>query len=164
MILQSYWTFFKPYTATGRPPVPAQVKNLMLEMKNSNLYWGARRIRDKLLKINIDLHRKTIQNILNNFHHQGKIKKSLTWKQFLTSHIESLFAMDYFTVETMLNQRFYVFFIIAHRSREILQYAITQSPTTNFVKQQLIEFEHSCKGTVYLIHDRFYKNSLTLIV
>ena len=154
MLIQNYWTFLKPHTVTGRPPVPNGIKKLILEMKNDNLCWGARRIRDELLKLNIDLHRKTIQNIINAFHKRGKIKKSITWKKFLSSHIETLFAMDYFTVDTIFNQRFYVFFIIAHKCREIVQIAITQNPTTEFVKQQLIEFEHSCKRTVYLIHDR----------
>jgi|GEM_PF-453102 len=154
ILIKNFWTSFKPRTHPGRPPVPAEVKKLILEMKNENLNWGTRRIRDELLKLNIDLHRKTIQNILLDFRRRGKIKKSITWKKFLKSHIESLFAMDYFTVDTILNKRYYVFFMISHKTREIVQFAITQNPTREFVKQQLIEFEQHCKNTVHLIHDR----------
>jgi len=141
-----------------RPPVPGYVKQLILDMKNSNLNWGTRKIRDELLKLNIDLHRKTIQNIINEFHRRGKIRKSLTWKKFLKNHIDSLFAMDYFTVDTVLNSRYYVFFIIAHKSREIVQFAITRYPGKEFVKQQIICFSESFHGYIkdllYLIHDR----------
>jgi len=154
ILIKNFWTFFKPRTHPGRPPVPAEVKKLILDMKNENLNWGTRRIRDELLKLNIDLHRKTIQNIINHFHRKGKIRKSLTWKQFLKSHVDSLFAMDYFTVDTIFNKRYFVFFMISHKTREIVQFSITQNPTREFVKQQLIEFEQSCKNTVYLIHDR----------
>jgi len=154
MLIKNFWTFFKPRTHPGRPPVPPDVKYLILEMKNNNLLWGTRRIRDELLKLNIDLHRKTIQNILQNFRRRGKIKKSLSWKQFLKSHIDSLFAMDYFTVDTILNKRYYVFFLISHKTREIVQFAITQNPTSVFVKQQLIDFEQTFQNTVHLIHDR----------
>jgi len=154
LLIKNFWTFFKPRSNHGRPPVPSDVKLLILEMKNKNILWGTRRIRDELLKLDIDLHRKTIQNILRNFRRRGKIKKSITWKQFLKSHIDSLFAMDYFTVDTILNKRYYVLFMISHKTREIVQFAITQNPTREFVKQLLIELEQHCKTTVHLIHDR----------
>jgi len=35
----------------GRPPVPGWIKNLILEMKNKNLFWGCKRIQGKLLKL-----------------------------------------------------------------------------------------------------------------
>jgi len=62
--------------------------------------------------------------------------------------------MDFFTVDTVFNQRFYVFFIICHKTREIVQFAITQNPTLEFVKQQIIDFEHTVNRTVYMIRDR----------
>ncbi len=37
--------------------------------------------------------------------------------------LKSIYAMDFFTVDTILNVRFYVFFIIRHQTREIIQYA-----------------------------------------
>ena len=60
-------------------PVPVEVKNIILRMKNENLFWGAKRIRDELLmKLGISLDKKTIQNILKDFRKRGKIKKTLT--------------------------------------------------------------------------------------
>jgi len=62
--------------------------------------------------------------------------------------------MDLFTVDTILNQRFYVFFIIRHQTREIIQFGMTLNPVKEFVRQQMIEFAYDLKDMVYLIHDR----------
>ena len=67
--------------------------------------------------------------------------------------IHSIYAMDFFTVDTVLRQRYYVYFIIYHRTREIVDFAITQNPCRQFVKQHLIEFEQTLNKVVYLIHD-----------
>jgi putative transposase len=154
MLIKDFWNFFTSASHPGRKPVPAEIKYLILSMKNDNLHWGTQRISDELLKIGITLHRSTIQNILRDFRKRGKVKKTFAWKKFLEAHINSLFAMDYFVVDTILNQRFYVHFIICHKTREIVQFAITQNPTLLFLKQQLSEFEFSIDKLVYLVHDR----------
>ena len=93
-----------------------------MSMKNDNLYWGYKKIQGELLKIGIALSQKTIRNILADFRRRGKVKQSLTWKQFLKLQIHSLYAMDFFTIDTILNQRFYIHFIIHHNTRQIIQY------------------------------------------
>jgi transposase InsO family protein len=65
----------------------------------------------------------------------------------------SIWAMDFFTVDTMFNKRYYVLFIINHSSREIVRFAITENPVREFVRQQLIEFEHGIKRAGYMLHD-----------
>jgi hypothetical protein len=153
-LIASFWTFLSSDTHPGRPPVPAAVKELILSIKNKNPSWGCKRIRDELLiHCGIDLHKKTIHNILKDFRRQGKIRKSVTWKQFLSSHIDSIFAADFFTVDTLFNERFYVFFFIAHNTREIVYFSITRFPTKEFVRQHLIEFQSIVNRPVYLIHD-----------
>ena len=62
--------------------------------------------------------------------------------------------MDFFTVDTVLNQRFFVFFIIRHETREIIQFGITMNPVKEFVRQQITDFTYELKASVYLIHDR----------
>ena len=80
------------------------------------------------------------RNILSDFRRRGKLRQSLTWEQFLRVQIHSFYAMDFFSIDTMVKQRFYVFFIIYHQTREIVQFAITQNPGREYVRQQLIEF------------------------
>jgi hypothetical protein len=122
-------------------------------MKNDNLNWGYKKIQGELLKLGISLDQKTIQNILNVFRRRGKVKKSLSWKKFLKLQIHSIYAMDFFTIDTILNQRLYVYFILYHKTREIVQFAITTNPTREFVRQQVIEFEQKVDQVVYMIHD-----------
>ena len=122
-------------------------------MKNDNLNWGYKKIQGELLKLGISLDQKTIRNILNVFRRRGKVKKSLSWKKFLKLQIHSIYAMDFFTIDTNLNQRLYVYFILYHKTREIVQFAITKNPTREFVRQQLIEFEQKVDQVVYMIND-----------
>jgi len=61
--------------------------------------------------------------------------------------------MDFFTVDTMLGKRLYAFAIISHKTREIIQCAITENPTREFVRQQLMLFTECITTRAYLIHD-----------
>lgn len=152
-LIKKFWTY-KTVKKMGRPSVPNDIKLLILEIKNDNLYWGAKRINGELIKLNIVLDVKTIRNIIKDFRKKGKVKKSLTWKKFLKMQAESIYAMDFFTVDTIFNQRYYVHFIIHHSSRKIVQFAITKNPVKEFVKQQMIDFENKVKGKIYMIRDR----------
>jgi len=62
--------------------------------------------------------------------------------------------MDFFTLDTILGKRFYIFFIIHLQTRQIVRYAVTTNPTRQLVRRQLIEFtwDFNCEQ-VYLIHD-----------
>ena len=157
-LIKNYWTFSKNSNKAGRPETDKEIKKLILEMKNKNILWGAKKIQGELKKLGINLDTKTIRKILKTFRDKGKIKKSLTWSKFLKTHINSIYAMDFFTIDTIFNVRYYVFFIIHHKTREIIQTAITRNPTMLFVKQQMIEFEErvvsKAKEKIYLIHDR----------
>jgi len=152
-LIKRFWTFEHRPAKRGRKPVEADVKNLILSMENDNLLWGMKRIQGELLKLDISLSTKTIRKILQSFRRRGKIRRSLTWKKFLTAQIQSIYAMDFFTVDSVLGKRFYVFAIISHKTREIIQFAITENPTREFVRQQLMLLSETIARRVYLIHD-----------
>jgi transposase InsO family protein len=151
--IKRFWTFEHAPTKRGRKPVATDVKNLILSMKNDNLLWGVKRIQGELLKLDISLSTKTIRKILQDFRRRGMVQSSLTWKNFLQAQIQFIYAMDFFTVDTMLGKRFYVFAIISHKTREIVRFAITENPTREFVRQQLMLLSETIASGVYLIHD-----------
>jgi hypothetical protein len=66
-LLKRFWTFEHRPAQRGRKPVDAEVKNLILSMKNDNLLWGVKRIQGELLKLDISLSTKTIRKILQCF-------------------------------------------------------------------------------------------------
>jgi transposase InsO family protein len=153
-LLKSFWRFPSRRNPRGRPPVPPDVKQLILTMKNENLLWGIKRIQGELLKLGISLDKKTISSILRDFRGKGRIKTGLSWRQFIQTHAQSLFACDFFTVDTFFNARFYVFFIIHLATRRIEHISLTRYPSRQFVRQRIIDFSESLTGKAYLIHDR----------
>jgi len=152
-LIKRFWTFEHSPAKRGRKPVDADIKNLILSMKNDNLLWGVKRIQGELLKLDISLSTKTIRKILQSFRRRGKIHRSLTWKKFLEAQIHSLYAMDFLTVDSILGRRYHVFAVISHKTREIVRVAITENPTREFVRQQLILFSERMASTAYVIHD-----------
>ena len=153
MIIKRLWTFNSSGKRKGRKPVDKDIQNLVLAIKNDNILWGVKRIQGELMKLDILLDTKTIWNILNKFRRNGKIKKPLQWKKFLQMQMHSIYAMDIFTIETIVNRRFYVFFIIKHKTRAIIRFAVTENPVKEFVRQQIIEFEQKMERIVHMIHD-----------
>ncbi|QEN04225.1 hypothetical protein EW093_05730 [Thiospirochaeta perfilievii] len=55
-------------------------------MKIDNYLWGCLRIRDELIKLNIDISRETIRKIISDFRKQNIIKPNYSWSTFLKSH------------------------------------------------------------------------------
>ena len=106
ILIKKFWTFSSNNNKIGRPQVNQEIIKLILKVKNENLYWGVRRIQGELLKLYIKLDHKTIWNILKEFRRKGKLKKSLTWKKFLKMQANSIYAMDFLTVDTILNKRY----------------------------------------------------------
>jgi putative transposase len=124
-----------------------------MSTKNDNLLWGVKRIQGELLELDISLSTKTIRKILRGFRRRVKIRKSLTWKKLMESQIQFIYAMDFLTVGTMLGKRFCVFAVISQKTREIVRFAVTENPTREFVRQQLMLFSEAIAEKAYLIHD-----------
>jgi transposase InsO family protein len=62
--------------------------------------------------------------------------------------------MDSFTVDSLLGKTFCVLVIIELKTRKIIQFAITEHPVREFIRQQVIEFTSNFPGDKNLIHDR----------
>ena len=115
--------------------------------------WGVGKIQGELRKLDIEISESTIRRILVDFRRRGKVCTSLSWRRFLAAHIDSLFAMDFLTVDTVFGQRFYALVIIAHKTRRIVHTAVTRFPTMQFLRQQLIQVRDAVDGPMHLIHD-----------
>ena len=67
----------------------------------------------------------------------GTPTRTSTWKQFIESHADQILAID-FTTQFLWNfDTRYVFVVMALGTREIVQVAVTASPTLALVKQQI---------------------------
>jgi len=123
-------------------------------MKKLNRLWGLRRIAGEMKKIDHDVSHETVRRVIQQGRKDGDIKPIGSWKRFLKSHLNSLFACDFLTVETVFSKRFYVFFIKELKSRKIVQYGLTSNPDRGFLRNQLkaFMFDRLDKKT-HLIHD-----------
>ncbi len=132
-----FWTFPSKRKQPGRPRTPKEIRELVLKMKNENILWGNGKIQGELLKLGIELYRRTIARIIADFRKKRRIKAGITWSKFIKSHVESLFATDFLTVDTLFGKRFYAFFILALKTRKIVQFSITSNPTREFVRRHI---------------------------
>jgi putative transposase len=149
--IKNYWTY--NHKTPGRKPVSKEVKDLILGMKTDNPLWGCHRITDELKKIGIDLHPTTVNKIIQIFRKQGKIKPAGSWKRFLEAHWNSLYSMDFMTIDTLFGKRFYLLIILELKSRKIVRYDLTENPYREFVKQRIELFSEEYQGKKTLIYD-----------
>ena len=150
--IKNKWTFNNK--KKGRPYIKKEIKDLILEIKQDNRFWGCRKISDELKKLEIDVHYTTINKILQTFRKNGQLQPIGCWKKFLKAHWNSLYSMDFMTFDTLFGKRFYLLVILELRSRKIVKFDLTQYPTREFVRQRIIDFSYGYPDKKYLIHDK----------
>jgi len=107
----------------GRPAIPDEVRNLIIQMALDNPGWGYKRIRGELKKLGIIVCRASIQNILREVGLEPTpLRQDSTWKKFIETHMATLIACDFFTKEiwTLRGKvTIYVFFFIELGTRRV---------------------------------------------
>jgi hypothetical protein len=108
----------------GRPRKPDDIRDLVIRLANENLGWGYTKIPDALRGLKIDIGRSTVASILAEAGIEPAPERGRrrTWKQFLKSHWQTLYACDFFAVETLRafgTVRVMVFFVMELRSRAV---------------------------------------------
>jgi putative transposase len=127
-LVRRRWTF-KP-TPGGRPPIPDEVRALIVRMGRDNPRWGCIRIRGELAKLGMRVSATKIRTLLRRAG-LGPAPRGggPTWSAFLRSQAQGILAFDFFTVETLLLQTPYVLFAIEVSSRRVHILGITRNPT-----------------------------------
>ena len=149
--IKNLWTYKNK--KRGRLYIKKSVKDLILEMKQDNVLWGCRRIADELQKVNISVHYSTVNRILQVYRKNGKLQPNGSWKKFLQAHWQSLYATDFMTIDTIFGKRLYLLLIIQLKTRKIVRWRLTEHPSREFVRQQIIEFTYDLSEQTTLIHD-----------
>jgi len=149
--IKNFWSY--KHTPPGRKPVSRDLKNLILEMKQDNYLWGCKKIANELKKIHIDIHYTTVNRIISTFRKQGRIQPTGSWKKFLKMHWDSLFAMDFMTIDTLFGKRLYLLIILELKSRRIVKWSLTKNPSREFVRQQIIDFTYNDDESKTLVYD-----------
>jgi hypothetical protein len=110
----------QPPGRRGRPPVPAEVRAVVLRLARENPRCGDRRISGELTKLGLRVSPTTVRRLLA---HPGLDPAPRSsgpgWREFLHDQAASIVVCDFFIVESVLLRRYHVFFFIAHASRRV---------------------------------------------
>jgi putative transposase len=141
----------------GRPPVPAEVRAVVLRMARENPRWGHRRIGGELAKLGFGVSPSTVRRLLARAGLGPAPRRSgPSWREFLRAQAASIVACDFFTVESVLLRRYYVLFFVAHANRRVWLAGCSTNPTGAWVTQQArnLGLDLADHGARFLIRDR----------
>jgi len=146
----------------GRPPIKAEIEDLVLRLARDNPAWGYDRIAGVIHNLGHHISDQTVGNVLqrNSLGSSPERRRNTTWSDFIRRHREVLWATDFFTTEIWTRwglTTYYVLFFIHVRTRRIVLGGISQYPNEEWMKQtarNMTGLDGELGGTGYLIHDR----------
>ena len=152
-LFRLFWKH-KSKACTRKPGLSLETISLIKDMAANNRLWGAERIRGELLKLNMNVSKRTIQKYMRQI--RPKRAHGQSWKTFLHNHmaeVSGVWACDFLQVRDFFFRSLFAFFIIELKSRKIIHVNVTRSPTDQWVAQQLREATPYGQAPKYLIRD-----------
>jgi putative transposase len=154
------WTYRnRGVSAGGRASTAAVICVLVLRLARENPTWGHRRIHGELVGLGHRIAAATVWNILHRAGLDPAPRRTgPTWRQFCRAQAHTMLACDFFTVDTVLLHRIYVFFVLEVGTRRVHILGLTRHPTGQWVTQQarnlLLELGEQAETFRFLIRDR----------
>ena len=134
----------------GRPAIDRDVVRLVRRMWEANPTWGSPRIRAEMMKLGLQVAISTVRKYRPA---RGRAP-SQSWRAFLKNHASGGAAMDFFVVPTATFRLLYVLLVVRHERRIVVHWNITESPTTAWTAQQVVEAFPFDTAPDYLLRDR----------
>ena len=133
----------------GRPRTAAELRRLIAQMAAANPLWRAPRIHGELKMLGIALSERTVSRLLRTL----RRPPNQTWRTFLHNHIGHMVSTDFFTVPTITMKVLFVFIVLEHDRRKVLNFNETDHPTGARTAQQIIEAFADQEAAHYLLRD-----------
>jgi putative transposase len=113
-LIARHWTYPpKAKPVGGRPRTSAIICDLVIRFARENPAWGHRRIHGELVGLGYRVAPAMVWNIL----HKAGLdpaprSQGPSWREFCRTQATTMLACDFFTVDTVLLRRIYVFFVL----------------------------------------------------
>ena len=152
--------FYWRRRSQGKPKISPETIALIQKMAKENRLWGAERIRGELLKLGIEVSKRTVQRYMPKEKKTGSSGHIVpmpfreNWATFLKNQAGGIWACDFTVVYDWLFRQWYVFVIMELKTRRIIHTGVTKYPTDKWTAQQLREATPWGQGPKYLIRDR----------
>jgi putative transposase len=147
---RDHWTRLSRSGKPGRPPISAEIRELIRSVSGANPLWGTPRIVGELGKLGINVAKST----LDKYRVRSGKPPSPTWKTFLKNHLNDLVSIDFLIVPTIRFKLLYVLIVLAHSRRKVLHFNVTANPTALWTAQQIVEAFPWDSAPKYLLRDR----------
>ena len=183
-LVSRHW-IYPPKTkpAGGRPRTAAVICDLVIRFARENPAWGHRRIHGELIGLGYQVAPATVWNILRNCRRMvapvarawvapatvwNILRKAgldptprrggPSWREFCRGQATTMLACDFFTVDTVLLRRIYVFFVLEVGTRRVYILGVTRHPTGEWVAQQarnlMLDLDRQADRFRFLVRDR----------
>ena len=154
---KSFQLFWKGKLQAGRPRIPENIRNLIVQMAQENPTWGQARMSAELsVKLGIYVSPRTVRAYWPPEPERRGHRRSSSqnWRTFVRNHAQSIVACDFLVVVTARFRTLYVFLLMEVGTRRIVHCNVTAHPTAAWTSQQLREAIPSDHPYRFLIHDR----------
>jgi len=143
---QGFRLFWK-YTsraAARKPKISVEIVALIKDMARDNRLWGAERIRGELLKLGRRVCKRTIQKYMRQV--RTTRPRGQTWKTFLRTHAEQIWACDFLPVTDLFFHSLFAFFNTLLHSRKVIHLGVTRCPTDTWTARTDSGSHHLWRG------------------
>lgn len=149
--------FWRWKSRMGRPRIPENIRQLIVQMVEDNPTWGEERVAAELsVKLGILVSPRTVRAYWPEKPGlKGRRRTSSQhWRTFVRNHAQAIVAADFLVAITAGFRVLYVFVVMEVGSRRILHCNVAAHPTAAWTLQQFREAIPSDHTYRFLIHDR----------